>query len=71
MRDTFVRKEQPRLENVRRNPLDSQMAERYNAYNAKYNDAFGRAVRQEITSEEYRREVKELDAEYTDVITAY
>lgn len=71
MRDTFVRKEQPRLENVRRNPLDNQMVERYNAYNAKYNDAFGRAARQEITSEEYRREVKELDAEYADVITSY
>ena len=71
MRDTILRKEQPRLENVRRNPLDTQMTERYNAYNAKYNDVFGRAARQEITSEEYRREVKELDAEYADVITAY
>ena len=70
MRDTFVRKERP-LADVRRNPLDSQMSERYNAYNAKYNDAFGRAARHEITSEEYRREVKELDAEYADVITAY
>ena len=71
MRDTFVRKEQPQLENVRRNPLDSQMASRYKDYNTKYNAAFGRAARQEITTEEYRREVKALDAEYADVITAY
>ena len=71
MRDTFVRKEQPQLENVRRNQLDSQITSRYQDYNNKYNEAFGRAARQEITSEEYRREVKALDAEYADVITAY
>ena len=70
MRDTFVRKERP-LADVRRNPLDSQMASRYQEYNSKYNAAFGRAARQEITAEEYRREVKALDAEYADVITAY
>lgn len=69
MRDTFVRRGHPTLENVRRNPLNMEMTERYNDYNTRYNDTFGRAARREITTEEYRREVKELDAEYVDVIT--
>lgn len=71
MKNTFMRKEENQLENVRRNPLDTIMVSRYQDYNIKYNETFGRAARQEITTEEYRREVKALDAEYADVIAAY
>ena len=66
MRDTFVRKERP-LADVRRNQLTD--TSRYQEYNSRYNEVFGKAARNEITAEEYRREVKALDAEYADVIT--
>ena len=68
MRDTFVRKERP-LVDVRRNRLTD--TSRYQEYNSRYNEVFGKAARNEITTEEYRREVKALDTEYADVITAY